>query len=104
MKSFALDENGDLLIKNGEIQMVSGAELTQQKVKTVLSTNKGEWSLNVDEGIDFKNILGKSNMKLKGDKQQVLESENAYLKGKLQDYENNNEMNDLLERRLDGES
>ena len=59
MKGFALDEKGDLIIENNEIVMVNGNDLLKQNVKSVLSTNKGEWSLNVDEGIDFTNILGK---------------------------------------------
>ena len=40
--------------------MIEGNELLKQTVQSVLSTNKGEWVLNRDEGIDFKNILGKS--------------------------------------------
>lgn len=59
MKGFALTENGDVLIKNNEIQMVHGAELTQQTIKTVLGTQKGEWFLNADEGINYNEILGK---------------------------------------------
>lgn len=60
MKGFALDENGDLLIINNEIVMIHGTDLLRQKVETVLNTNKGEWSLNVEEGINFSNILGKN--------------------------------------------
>ena len=60
MQNFMLDENGDVIIKGGEIQLVSGNELLLQKVKTVLGTNKKEWFLNPDEGITFSNILKKS--------------------------------------------
>lgn len=70
MKSFALDENGDLLISNGQIQMVFDENLIRQKVKTVLSTNKNEWFLNVDEGINFRNILGKN-----VDREELIENE-----------------------------
>lgn len=59
MKGFALDSNGDLLIEGNRISMISGEDLIRQTVQTVLGTNKGEWSLNIDEGIDFSNILGK---------------------------------------------
>lgn len=59
MKCFALDDKGDLLIKNNEIVMINGNELLKQNIEMVLSTNKGEWSLNIDEGINFANILGK---------------------------------------------
>lgn len=60
MKGFALNSDGDLLIEGNRISMVSGEDLIRQTVQTVLGTNKGEWSLNIDEGIDFSNILGKS--------------------------------------------
>ena len=61
MIGFALDENGDVLMKNNVIQTVEGTDLLLQKIKTVLSENKGEWFLNDDEGINFNNILGKNN-------------------------------------------
>jgi len=59
MKGFALDSNGDLMIKNNQIQMVNGNELIRQTIESVLKTNKGEWFLDTDEGITFDNILGK---------------------------------------------
>ena len=34
MKGFALNEQGDVLIQNGDIQMAHGAELTRQTIKT----------------------------------------------------------------------
>ena len=43
------------------IQMISGDNLLKQKVQTVLGSNKGEWILNRDEGIEFSDILGKGN-------------------------------------------
>ncbi len=60
MRGFALDESGDIIIKNNKIQMVEGNDLLQQTVRSVLGTNKGEWFANVDEGITFSNILGKN--------------------------------------------
>ena len=59
MKGFMLDENGDILIENGQIQLVNGDELVRQTVESVLGTNKGEWFLNIEEGINFSNLLGK---------------------------------------------
>ena len=59
MKGFALTDNNDVAIQNNEIQMINGVELTQQTIKTVLQTDKGEWFLNENEGIDFNAILGK---------------------------------------------
>ena len=60
MKGFKLDKNGDISISNGKIEYATDMELTAQKVRTVLGTNKGEWFNNKDEGIDFRFILGKS--------------------------------------------
>ena len=59
MKGFLLDQNGDLLLYNNELQMAYGDDLTDQTVRMVLGTNKKDWFLNWDEGIQFQNILGK---------------------------------------------
>ncbi len=59
MKSFAIDESGDIVIENGDIEMVEDEELTGQTLQTVLGTNKGEWFNDWDEGINFANVLGK---------------------------------------------
>lgn len=59
MKSFALDNTGDLLIENNEVQMIEGEELLRQTVQSILATNKGEWFLDWEQGIEFSNILGK---------------------------------------------
>lgn len=60
MKGFALNEVGDLVIENNQIPMVNGNELIQQTVASVIKTNKDEWFLNLDEGIDFSVVLGKN--------------------------------------------
>lgn len=59
MKGFKLTENGDISITDGQIDMVSGIDLERQTIKTVLGTNKNESPFNADEGIDFRQILGK---------------------------------------------
>lgn len=59
MFGFALDQNGDVLIENNEISIVVGDSLLQQKVWTVLRTNLGEWFFDLEQGVDFKNLLGK---------------------------------------------
>ncbi len=59
MKGFKLDENGDISITDGQIEMVSDIELEKQTIKTVLCTNKGESPFNENEGIDFNQIRGK---------------------------------------------
>lgn len=60
MKGFALDENGDVLIENNTISIVTGNELLKQKVWTVLRTNLKEWFFDWEQGIDFNNLLGKN--------------------------------------------
>ena len=59
MRGFLLSDTGDIVIKNGNISLVEGDELTAQKVRTVMGTNKGEWFMNKEEGIDFNFMLGK---------------------------------------------
>lgn len=58
MKSFSTF-NGDVVV-NKTIEMVSDAELMRQKVQRVLSTNRGEWSYDPEEGIEFSVILRKN--------------------------------------------
>lgn len=59
MKGFALDETGDLVIQNGEIQMAYGNDLILQTIKSILLTKKGEWFLDWEQGIDRDLIMGK---------------------------------------------
>lgn len=59
MKGFKVDAKGDVVITDGQIDMVSGTELERQTMQTVLMTNKGEDIFDSDEGIDFRQILGK---------------------------------------------
>lgn len=91
MKGFALTNKGDVLISNHEIQIVEDAELTRQTVQTILSTNKGEWSLNHDEGITFSNILGKNAVKETTQSEQGFENSIKY-----------DNLNEQLSQRLDG--
>lgn len=59
MKSFSLNENHDIDIKNNEIQLTEGSELTRQTAECTLNTKAGEWFLNDELGIEFNSILGK---------------------------------------------
>lgn len=59
MKGFKLDERGDIVFEKGKIAFVEDINLTVQTIRTVMGTNKGEWFLNDNEGIDFDFILGK---------------------------------------------
>lgn len=60
IKGFKLDDKGDVVIVNNQIQMVEDNDLLLQKVRTVLNTNKGEWWLNENEGINFRCMLTKN--------------------------------------------
>lgn len=67
MKDFALDSvTGDVIIKSKynkekDIQYTADDKnLTIQKIRMALGTNKGEWKLNEEEGINFHVILTKN--------------------------------------------
>lgn len=60
MQGFALDHNGDVVIQKNKIVMISDKALTLQTVRSIIGTNKGEWFLNTDEGINFDNLHGKN--------------------------------------------
>lgn len=52
--------NGDAVITNNDLELVKDNEMLRQTVELVLSTFKGEWSFNPDEGIDREAILTKN--------------------------------------------
>lgn len=104
MKGFALNEQGDLSIENGAIQMVHGAELTKQTIKTVLGTQKGEWFLNWEEGINHNEILGKRRYASQNsalDNQYIAEINTLKQSNAVNEAEEKR-LNELLEKRLDG--
>lgn len=100
-----MDENGDLLIVNGQIQMVHDADLTAQKIKTVLGTQKGEWFLNWDEGINLDNILGKKRYasQTSGIDSQYIEEIRQLENENAENEAAEKRLNELLAKRLDGE-
>lgn len=59
MKSFAVDENHDVVIYNGILQLVEGSELKRQTAECTLNTKINEWFFNDELGIDFYAILSK---------------------------------------------
>lgn len=59
MRDLRLNENGDIIISGRDLHFVSDTSLTLQKVKQILSTNKGE-SLDENEGINFGVFLKKN--------------------------------------------
>lgn len=89
MKGFMLSD-GDLVITNNEIVMTQGNELTSQTIQCVLSTNKGEWIFDEEEGIDFDNIFGKQRVK-------TTKATDSFYR------EDDNALAEKLLRRLDGE-
>lgn len=96
MKGFKLNSKGDVEITNNQIAMVEGNELLRQNVQSVLGTNKGEWIFNPDEGIDFRNILGKVAPEPQSEANQIYKNEIAEIK------ENENELAEKLGKRLEG--
>jgi hypothetical protein len=60
VKDFSLDDNGDIVIRNNDIQLISDKNLTIQKIRMILGTNKGEWLFNENEGINFGVMLVKN--------------------------------------------
>lgn len=59
MKDFKLDDNNDILISGNDIELAHGIDVTIQAFETTLETQKGEWFLNNELGINFDNVLGK---------------------------------------------
>lgn len=60
MKTFKLDQDGDVVITNNQIELVEGVELIAQTLRQVIGTNLGEWFGDEEEGVDFYAILTKN--------------------------------------------
>lgn len=60
MNDLKLDEKGDVVIAKDDVQLVSGKDLTVQRIKQILGTNKGEWKLDENEGINMRAMLTKN--------------------------------------------
>lgn len=54
MRSLLLSEDGDLVIERGDLAEVEGVDEIVQRFRFILRTNKGEWFLNPNEGIDYR--------------------------------------------------
>jgi hypothetical protein len=52
--------DGDLVFEHGELALVEGEADQTQCVSITLATNKGEWFLDLEKGIDFNVFLGKN--------------------------------------------
>lgn len=60
MKGFAIDNHGDVIIENSDVKLAYDTELLIQKIRQVLSTNRGEWWLDRKEGIPVQKVLKKN--------------------------------------------
>ncbi|PAD73664.1 DUF2634 domain-containing protein [Paenibacillus campinasensis] len=59
MISLKVDQSGDLVFAGGEMVTIEGPEELAQCCRLGIGTNKNEWFLNPDMGINFKLFLGK---------------------------------------------
>lgn len=53
MTSIALDTNGDWDVSSGTLTFLEGADETAQKVKARLSFHRGEWFLDLSQGVPY---------------------------------------------------
>lgn len=62
MRSIKLDKmTKDFIFENGSIKTINGNENILQNIRIRLSVWLGEWFLNTNFGVDWINILGKTN-------------------------------------------
>lgn len=59
MKTFLLDETGDLVVENGSFVWVEGDEELAQSVRVLLQTAVGEWFLDNELGVNRDPITAK---------------------------------------------
>lgn len=60
-RDIALDDDGDLSVSGGDLQLVSGADAIVQAVRIRLQFFRGEWFLDVDAGVPyFQDVLVKN--------------------------------------------
>lgn len=61
MRDFKLDENGDVVIADGDISIISDSEEVNQRIKTTLQTRLNEFEPEDDSmGLTRENMLGKA--------------------------------------------
>lgn len=64
MKSLLLDDTGDLVMENGELQFVSGKDEIVQCVRQLIRTNLEEWFLNPAMGFNQSVVLGQKRVNI----------------------------------------
>lgn len=60
MIALKIDNDGDFIYENGSFVMVQGDEQLAQEVRIAIQTNRGEWFMDYDEGMDRNYLLGKN--------------------------------------------
>lgn len=60
MKTFKLNADGDVVIKDNKIEMATDIGVVMQTLRQVCGTNLKEWFLDETEGIDYSVILTKN--------------------------------------------
>lgn len=65
MKVSGLDQDGDWVFGRGRASYKSASDAIAQNVSTRLRSFSRDWFLNVDEGIDWINLLGERNTERK---------------------------------------
>ena len=63
MKAFKVSNNGDLIIENGDLVIVDKHEEIRQSIERILTTNVGEWFLDMEFGLGYQAIQGKGKTK-----------------------------------------
>lgn len=58
LRDLKQDENGDLVIENGEMQTVTGKEELAQGIRTIIGNQLGDAPLEPDLGMDYENLIG----------------------------------------------
>jgi hypothetical protein len=61
MSDLWLDDEGDLVIENGDLVLTTGQEAIKQHILQRLKSYRGEWFLNIEDGVPyFQDILKKN--------------------------------------------
>lgn len=60
MKTFKIEDNDIVFDGQGNLIMVNDREEELQAVERLLTTNTGEWFLNIEHGLDYSKIQGKN--------------------------------------------
>lgn len=58
MESLKLDGNGDLVMEDGDMQIIGGLDEVVQNYQVLMRTNLNEWFLNPELGFDFSVVNG----------------------------------------------